>query len=91
MSSAYFQKICKNANVKYQLNTNRSDVAGGSTLGVVSIRQVSIPSVDIGLAELAMHSAYETAGSLDLEYLIKALEEFYNNSLVPSNEKSLKF
>ena len=91
MSSAYFQKLCKKANVKYQLNTNRSDVPGGSTLGVVSIKQVSIPSVDIGLAQLAMHSAYETAGSLDLEYLVSALKEFYSNSLIPSSEKTIKF
>lgn len=91
MSSAYFQKICKKANAKYQLNTNRSDIPGGSTLGVVSIRNVSIPSVDIGLAQLAMHSAYETAGSKDLEYLVSALTEFYSNSLIPSNEEILKF
>ena len=91
MSSAYFQKICKKANAKFQLNTNRSDIPGGSTLGVVSIRNVSIPSVDIGLAQLAMHSAYETAGSKDLDYLIKALVEFYSNSLIPSNEEFLKF
>ena len=67
--------------MKYQLNTNRSDVLGGSTLGAISIRQVSIPSVDIGLAQLAMHSAYETAGSKDLEELIKVIRYFYNHSL----------
>ena len=76
-SSAYFQKVCKEANVEYQLNTNRSDVPGGSTLGALSVRHVSIPSVDIGLAQLAMHSACETAGSKDLEMLIKAIEVFY--------------
>ncbi|MDE5867811.1 MAG: M18 family aminopeptidase [Anaeroplasmataceae bacterium] len=80
-SSACFQKLCKLAEVKYQLNTNRSDVLGGSTLGAISIRQVSIPSVDIGLAQLAMHSAYETAGSKDLEELVKVIRYFYNHSL----------
>ena len=91
MSSAYFQKMCKNVNVKYQLNTNRSDIPGGSTLGVVSIKNVSIPSVDIGLAQLAMHSAYETAGSKDLDSLVKALKEFYSNCLIPSKENILKY
>lgn len=91
MSSGYFQMLCKKANVKYQLNTNRSDNPGGSTLGVISIRQVSIPSVDIGLAQLAMHSAFETAGSKDLEYLIKALKEFYCNHLSPSKEEVFNF
>ena len=78
LSSAYFQKVCKDAGVKYQLNTNRSDVLGGSTLGALSLRHVSIPSVDIGLAQLAMHSAMETAGSKDFEYLIEAITTFYN-------------
>ncbi len=78
-SSAIFQKTCKNAGVPYQLNTNRSDIRGGSTLGAISLSHVSIPSVDIGLAQLAMHSSYETAGVKDLDYLIKAIIEFYNN------------
>lgn len=77
LSSAYFQKICKDSNVKYQLNTNRSDVLGGSTLGALSLRHVSIPSVDIGLAQLAMHSAMETAGSKDFADLIKVITTFY--------------
>lgn len=80
-SGAFFQEICKKAGVSVQLNSNRSDIAGGSTLGVVSLRQVSIPSVDIGLAQLAMHSAYETAGSKDLQDLITALKEYYTNSM----------
>lgn len=79
-SSAVFQKICQLANAKYQLNTNRSDILGGSTLGAISIRHVSVPSVDIGLAQLAMHSAYETAGSRDLEDLTSAMQFFYKNS-----------
>lgn len=90
-SSAYFQKICKSAGVKYQLNTNRSDIPGGSTLGALSIRQVSIPSVDIGLAQLAMHSAFETAGSKDFGYLVSALERFYCSSLTSSSEENLIF
>ena len=79
LSSAYFQNICKDAGIKYQLNTNRSDILGGSTLGALSIRHVSIPSVDIGLAQLAMHSAMETAGSKDFEYLVEVIKKFYNN------------
>ncbi len=80
-SSACFQKICLLAGAKYQLNTNRSDILGGSTLGTISIRQVSIPSVDIGLAQLAMHSAYETAGRYDYDQLLLAIRYFYTNSI----------
>lgn len=90
-SSAYFQSVCKKAGVKYQLNTNRSDIPGGSTLGVLSLQHVSIPSVDIGLAQLAMHSAYETAGSHDLAELIAALKEFFCSTIVSCDEENLNF
>ena len=57
---------------------NRSDLPGGSTLATYSVRHVSMETVDIGLAQLAMHSVCETAGTADLEYLIAALKEFWN-------------
>lgn len=76
-SQAVFMNICKRADVPYQTYANRSDVAGGSTLGNISNSHVSINTVDIGLAQLAMHSAYETAGVKDTTYMIAALTEFY--------------
>ena len=57
---------------------NRSDLPGGSTLGNISNTHVSMETVDIGLAQLAMHSVYETAGTKDLEYLVKVLKELWN-------------
>lgn len=90
-SSALFQKICQRACVPVQLNTNRSDVRGGSTLGAISLSHVSIPSVDIGLAQLAMHSAYETAGSKDLDYLIKAIKEYYSTPILEMKEEAITF
>ncbi|MBQ2891281.1 MAG: M18 family aminopeptidase [Bacilli bacterium] len=91
VSSAVMQVICEKANVPYQHYTNRSDQRGGGTLGAISSSHVSIHSVDIGLAQLAMHSANETAGSLDAEYMIKALEEFYRSNLnIKDNKISLK-
>ena len=91
ISSAVMQMICEKANVPYQHYTNRSDQRGGGTLGAISSSHVSIHSVDIGLAQLAMHSANETAGSLDAEYMIKALEEFYRSNLnIKDNKISLK-
>ena len=76
-TEAVMKCICKEAEVPYQDYYNRSDIAGGSTLGNISAGQVSIPAVDVGLAQLAMHSAVETAGSRDVEYLIRALKTFY--------------
>ena len=51
---------------------------GGSTLGNISTSQVAVNTVDIGLAQLAMHSPYESAGSKDPEYLAKASEVFFS-------------
>lgn len=60
-------------------------------MGAISVSQVSIPSVDIGLAQLAMHSAVETAGSADLKSLILAVKSFYSHTLTPSDEEKLNF
>lgn len=75
-SEAVMKALCREADVPYQDYHNHSDVPGGSTLGNISAGQVSIPAVDIGLAQLAMHSAVETAGSADVEYLVRVLERF---------------
>lgn len=76
-SSAVMKDICQRADVPYQTYANRSDIAGGSTLGNILMAQVSMNTVDIGLPQLAMHSACETAGAKDVEYLIRALRSFY--------------
>lgn len=76
-SAAKMKKLCEEAGVPVQSYANRSDVLGGSTLGNISTAHVSVASVDIGLPQLAMHSAVETAGVRDTEYAIKALKVFY--------------
>ena len=80
ISTAVFRNICRMAGVPCQVFTNRSDMAGGSTLGNISNTQVSVRAVDIGLAQLAMHSPYELAGSRDTWYLECAAEAFYRCS-----------
>ncbi len=77
ISAAMFRDICQKAQVPVQTFTNRSDMAGGSTLGNISNTRVALNTVDIGLPQLAMHSPYETAGTNDTEYLIKAAEKFF--------------
>ena len=78
MASAKFALICEKAGVPVQHFANRSDIAGGSTLGHISGTHVSVECVDIGLAQLAMHSVYETAGTKDLPMLVKALEALWS-------------
>ena len=77
LSAAMFRDICREAGVPVQTFANRSDMAGGSTLGNISNTRVALNTVDIGLPQLAMHSPYETAGAEDTGYLIKAAEEFF--------------
>ena len=79
VSAAIMKSICQRAGVPWQTYANRSDIAGGSTLGNLSAAQVPVNSVDIGLPQLAMHSAYETAGAKDVEYMIRAMECFYQD------------
>lgn len=77
LSAAMFRDICREAGVPVQTFANRSDMAGGSTLGNISNTRVALNTVDIGLPQLAMHSPYETAGAEDTGYLIKAAEKFF--------------
>lgn len=81
LSIALFKEICDRACSKYQFYANRSDIKGGSTLGNLSNSNVSLLSIDIGLASLAMHSSYETVGAKDVEDMYKAVEEFYKSHL----------
>lgn len=78
VSAALFRAICAKADVPTQVFHNHSDILGGSTLGNLSNAQVSLNMVDIGLAQLAMHSPYETAGAKDTDYLVRAMEAFFS-------------
>lgn len=80
LSNAFIKTVFDKANVSYQHYTNRSDQRGGSTLGSISTTQVSIPSVDIGLAQLAMHSALETAGVSDFDQMVKGIKGFFESN-----------
>ena len=84
VSDAIFSEICAKASVPVQHFANRSDIPGGSTLGNLSNAHVSMNTVDIGLAQLAMHSSYETAGCADVDYMIRALCQFYKTNIVTS-------
>ncbi|WP_302325776.1 M18 family aminopeptidase [Enterocloster lavalensis] len=91
VSAAVFRSVCEKAGVPVQTFTNRSDMAGGSTLGNISNTHVALNTVDIGLPELAMHSPYETGGVLDTEYLIRAAKEFFSTGLKADGDGSYRF
>ena len=79
--------VCREAGAPVQVYANRSDMPGGSTLGSIATTKVSVPSVDIGLAQLAMHSCVETTGAEDLDALVKAMTCYYGKTLTRSGEQ----
>ena len=81
VSAAVLKMLCEKAEVPVQVYTNRSDIAGGETLGNISTTQVSVNSVDIGLPQLAMHSSYESAGVKDITYLMELAKTFFDSTL----------
>jgi len=86
VSAAIFRKICQSANQPVQTYCNRADIPGGSTLGRISLSQVSVPTVDVGLPQLAMHSSYETAGVQDVLALESVMTQFYGSTLEMTGE-----
>ena len=81
ISAAIFGLICERAGVPVQRFANRADMGGGSTLGNIANTQVSLNTIDIGLPQLAMHSAYETAGAKDTEMMVRALTLFFGSTI----------
>lgn len=91
ISAAIFKQLCERAEIPYQTFANHSDQPGGSTLGNISNAHVSLNTVDIGLAQLAMHSPYETAGTKDSWYMIQVLKEFYNTHIGTAGNGTYSF
>ena len=81
VSAAVFSEICRSADVPVQFFTNRSDLPGGSTLGSLADTKVPVDTVDVGLAQVAMHSSYETAGTADVERIIRAVSAFFRSNI----------
>ena len=81
LSGSLIKKINEMINLPTQIFFNRSDVRGGGTLGSISMSHSSILSCDIGLPQLAMHSAFETMGSEDIIYMVSLIETFMSLDL----------
>ena len=81
VAAALLRKICQKADVPLQTYYARADLPCGTTLGGISLSHVAVPTVDIGLAQLAMHSAWETAGVQDVEYLETLMQTYFGSTL----------
>lgn len=86
LSAAIFRAVCRKAEVPVQNYYNRADIPGGGTLGHISLAHVSVPTADIGLPQLAMHSCFETAAAVDEIYLEDAMTAFYGSTLTISEQ-----
>lgn len=74
---AVVQQICEEQNIPYQKFVNRSDLAGGSTLGAIASALLPVPTVDMGVPILAMHSAREFMGRKDMGYFVRCMEAYF--------------
>lgn len=86
VSAAIFKAILKKHEIPFQTYINHSDVPGGSTLGNLANTHVSLNTIDIGTAQLAMHSPFETAGVKDTLYLYEAMKAFYDTQILPEGD-----
>ena len=89
MAAAVFTELCRRASVPVQHYSNRPDQAGGSTLGNIAAARTPILTVDIGMAQLAMHSCFETLGGADVEYFVRAVRAAYETPLTVTDTQVL--
>ncbi len=87
ITSSIFKGICEKAKVPYQDFVTKNDMTSGSTLSGISLRHVSIDSIDIGLGQLAMHGAREIMGSKDSYFLYQAFKKFYETKIEKEKDR----
>lgn len=78
-SAAKTYELAKKCKINLQTFHNRSDMAGGSTLGNLSANQIPVSTADIGIAQLAMHSCYETLAAKDVDDMVELMKTLYCN------------
>ena len=82
MSSSIIKVICDKNKIKYQDATSKNDISTGSTLSSLSLRHVSVLSIDVGISQLAMHSSLEICSYNDIKELYKMMTSFYNSKII---------
>ena len=86
VSDGIIRTIASRVGANIQSFSNRADMVGGSTLGSIANTKVSISTVDIGLPQLAMHSATETSAVKDLDDMIRILTELYSSAIIKQGD-----
>lgn len=88
LTEGILRQLCRQYKIPLQDFSNRSDVRGGSTLANIASTHLNIRMADIGLPQLAMHSAFETAGAADVEHLAQLARQFFANTLTENADGS---
>ena len=81
-SAAVVKTILDKAGVEHQDYYNHSDIRCGGTIGLIASTNLEMNACDIGLAQLAMHSAIETVGIKDVDKMQKCVRAFFDTSIV---------
>jgi len=76
LTSLLFQTIAKKNNLPCQEFVVRNDSPCGSTIGPILSSKLGIRTIDVGLAQLSMHSIRETGGAKDIETSIELLKHY---------------
>lgn len=76
-STSAIAVLCKNHNIPFQHFVTKGDMPCGSTVGPIHAHRTGMPTVDIGIAQLSMHSCRELAASKDYNYLVDLLTVFF--------------
>ncbi len=75
-TAAAMVEACEQAGVPHQWFVSRNDQPCGSTIGPVTAARLGVPTVDVGVAQLSMHSARELCGTVDPIRFAAALAAF---------------
>ena len=84
--STLLKDLCTTKKILFQDVTTKNDLVGGSTLSGLSLRHVSVASIDVGIPELAMHSSKELCATEDIYMLYKMMKEFYQTKFDQKKE-----
>ena len=80
LTASLFRQLCADVDVPVQSFVSRSDAACGSTVGPITAARLGVPTLDVGIPQLAMHSCREVTGSEDAARLTDVLIAFFNRS-----------
>ena len=78
VTASLFRQMCELVDVPVQTFVSRSDLGCGSTIGPMTSAKLGVPTLDVGIPQLAMHSCRELTGSEDPQRLTKVLAHFFN-------------